>query len=73
MEGMYHGSSLMLILFMRLEVFSTTDALLFGIDSGVNTEPLLEDGAGGLSVDRSVTATSTLNVSYPRSSSISPT
>jgi len=43
-------SSLMLILFMRLEAISTTDPLLFGIDSGVNTEPLLDEGAGGLSV-----------------------
>lgn len=41
----------MLILFMRLEVVSNTDPLLFGIDSGVKTEPLLDEGAGGLSVD----------------------
>ena len=47
----------MLILFIRLEVFSTTDALLFGIDSGVNTEPLLDEGAGGLSARKSVITT----------------
>jgi hypothetical protein len=72
-KEMYHGSSLMLILFMRLEVVSNTDPLLIGIDSGVNTEPLLDEGAGGLFTHQLVIALNILRSSYPRSSSISPT